>query len=185
MTVNAAIAITADELLAMGDIGRCELIRGELIMMSPSSAGHGVIASRFGVLIGAFVEQQDLGITLAAETGFTIETGPDTVRAPDVAVVFKTRAAEVIKERGFGQGAPDLAVEVLSPDESRKAAVAKCKMWIQTGARSAWLIDPAKRTADIYRADQSHLQLTDKDALVDQTVLPGFSVPLTQVFRVL
>src|SRR5688500_12364580 len=124
MSIHAAIAITADELLALGDrIGRCELIRGRIKMMSPSSAGHGVIIARMAALIHTFVEQNDLGITLGAETGFKIETDPDTVRAPDVAVVLKDRAADVIKKHGFGEGAPDLAVEVLSPRESKKATV--------------------------------------------------------------
>jgi Uma2 family endonuclease len=89
MTIHAPTAITADELLAMGDIGRCELIRGKIIMMSPSSAGHGVVIARMGALIHTFVDQHDLGVTLGAETGFVIERGPDTVRAPDVAVVLK------------------------------------------------------------------------------------------------
>jgi Uma2 family endonuclease len=91
----------------------------------------------------------------------------------------------VIKQRGFGEGAPDLAVEVLSPDDSKKAIVAKCKMWLDSGARSAWLLDPIKKTADIYRNDGSHVLLTEKDDLADESILPGFSVPLAKVFRLI
>ena len=183
MTI-ATNLITADELLAMGDIGRCELVRGELIMMSPSSAGHGVIVGRLATWIGAFVEQHDLGVMLGAETGFKIEIGPDTVRAPDVAVVLKDRVAQVITKRGFGHGAPDLAVEVLSPDDSRKATIAKAKLWLQKGAKSVWIVDPKTKTIEIRHRRAPVTTLREKDELRDDAVLPGFSVPLKRVFKV-
>ena len=81
--------ITADELLAMGDIGRCELMYGELVMMSPAGAEHGMVAGRLFRLLANFVEEHDLGIAFAAETGFKIEMDPDLVRAPDASLVLK------------------------------------------------------------------------------------------------
>jgi Uma2 family endonuclease len=180
----AANLITAEELLAMGDIGRCELVRGELIMMSPSSAGHGVITARLTRWIAEFVEEHDLGLTLGAETGFIIESTPDTVRAPDVSVVLKDRVAQVIVRRGFGQGAPDLAVEVLSPDDNKKAMVAKAKLWLQQGAKSAWIVDPQTKTVEVRRLGQKVTVLREKDDLRDEAVLPGFSLPLKRLFKV-
>src|SRR4051812_14498173 len=107
--------ITADELAAMGDIGRCELIYGELVMMSPASPEHGVVAARIGRLIGNYVEERDLGVVFAAETGFKIESGPDLVRAADVSFVRNERVVSGLPKRGYFDGVPDLAVEVISP----------------------------------------------------------------------
>src|SRR3954462_13130997 len=91
MSTVTSKSMTAEELLARGDIGRCELIYGELVMMSPAGAEHGVVAMRFGRYLGQFVEDHDLGVVLAAETGFTIERNPDLVRAPDASFIQKSR----------------------------------------------------------------------------------------------
>ena len=76
---------TADQLFQAPDLGRCELLRGELIMMSPAGSKHGMIALRIGRLLSDFVEPRGLGIILGAETGFRVANGPDTVLAPDAA----------------------------------------------------------------------------------------------------
>jgi len=87
MTTTTTRHITADELLAMGDIGRCELIYGELIMMSPAGAEHGVVAGRIYRFVAEYVDANDLGLTFAAETGFKMESDPDLVRAPDASML--------------------------------------------------------------------------------------------------
>src|SRR5687768_3732498 len=99
--------ITADELLAMGDIGRCELIYGELVMMSPAGLPHGVVAARFARFLGEFVDEHALGVVLGAETGFRIESNPDLVRAPDASFVQNERLPAQLP-RGFVEGVPDL-----------------------------------------------------------------------------
>src|SRR5215207_5016521 len=91
MPTPATKLISAEELLSMGDIGRCELIYGELVMMSPAGAEHGVVAVRIGSFVRDFVEAQGLGLVFAAETGFKLETDPDLVRAPDASFVRKAR----------------------------------------------------------------------------------------------
>jgi len=83
--------ITAEELFNMGDIGICELVKGEIIHMSPAGGKHGTIASRIDYLLRGYVEAHQLGTVCAAETGFLIKHNPDTVRAPDVAFVAKER----------------------------------------------------------------------------------------------
>jgi hypothetical protein len=111
--------ITADELLAMGDIGRCELIYGEVVMMIPAGLPHGVVAMRIGSFLREFVDQHGLGVAVAAETGFKIESDPDLVRAPDVGFIKNDRLPGTLP-RGFLEGVPDLAVEVVSPDDSKR-----------------------------------------------------------------
>ncbi len=118
--MRGAPAITpASELLAAWVIGRSEMVRGELIRMSPAGFDHGRIAATLSLLVGRFVREHDLGVTTAAETGYLISSDPDTVRAPDLGFVRKERLADA-PSRGFFPGAPDLAVEVLSPDDSAR-----------------------------------------------------------------
>src|SRR5215218_2442731 len=114
MTALTEKLVTADELLAMGDIGRCELIYGELVMMSPAGAEHGVIAGRLFLAISQHVEATGLGLAFAAETGFKLSSDPDLVRAPDASFVTKARIGASLP-KGFFPGSPDLAVEVVSP----------------------------------------------------------------------
>jgi Uma2 family endonuclease len=125
--------ITADELLAMGDIGRCELIYGELVMMSPAGFTHGEVVSRIDRLIGNFVTENDLGVTLGAETGYILARNPDLVRAPDVSVVLKARLPSNTLNKFF-PGAPDLAVEVVSPDDTMREVSDKADLWVAHGA---------------------------------------------------
>jgi Uma2 family endonuclease len=101
---TATKAITADELFSMGDIGRCELLYGELVMMSPAGAEHGVVAVRFVRYLAEHVEARRLGYVFAAETGFRLAT--DLVRALDAAYIAKSRLRGRLP-KGYFPGAPD------------------------------------------------------------------------------
>jgi Uma2 family endonuclease len=174
--------ITADELFAMGDIGRCELIYGELIMMSPAGPEHGVVALRIGRLIGNHVEDHDLGLVFAAETGFVIQP-PDLVRAPDVSFVRKERVAAGLPKRGYFNGVPDLAVEVVSPDDTKRDVAEKVNMWLAHGTISCWVADPPARTITIHRTAQPPVQLINDDELRDEPTLPRFSIAVSKFFH--
>ncbi len=174
--------ITADELSAMGDIGRCELIRGNLIMMSPAGYQHGDIAQNIAFHLSAFVRKHKLGKVLAAETGFVLEQDPDTVRAPDVSFIRKDRlpAADLVK---FFKGAPDLAVEVLSPDDRAGQVIRKVGDWLTAGALSVWVVSPKKRTITAYRADQSIAIYQDGDTIRNDPAVPGFKMKIAKAFE--
>jgi Uma2 family endonuclease len=174
--------ITADELLAMGDIGRCELIYGELVMMSPAGFSHGEIALRIGGLLLQYVEEHDLGIVVAAETGYKIESNPDLVRAPDASFVRKDRLPKV-RWRKYFPGVPDLAVEVLSPDDTRREVAEKVNMWLAHGTTSVWVADPDTATIVIHRTGIKPAKLTIKDRIENEPTLPGFSIELKRIFR--
>lgn len=174
--------ITADELYAMGDIGRCELIYGELVMMSPAGPQHGAVAARIGRILGEFVDDHDLGITFAAETGFIIEH-PDLVRAPDASFVRKERVAAGLPARGYFDGVPDLAVEVVSPTESKRDVAEKVNMWLAAGTTSCWVADPDSRTVTIHRTAQPPVTLSGDDVLAGEPTLPGFSVKISDFFK--
>jgi Uma2 family endonuclease len=181
MTAAASKLITADELLRMGDIGRCELIYGELIMMSPAGAEHGVVAIRLGSYIRDFVEQQALGIVFAAETGFKLASDPDLVRAPDVGFVRKERIIGGVP-KGYFPGAPDLAIEVVSPDDTKREVAEKVNTWLAHGAFSVWVADPNPMTIAIHRTGQKPQIFGLNDTLADEQVLPGFKLALRKVF---
>jgi Uma2 family endonuclease len=173
--------ITADELLAMGDIGRCELIYGELVMMSPAGLPHGVVAMRIGSFLREFVDEHGLGVVLAAETGYKIESDPDLVRAPDASFIRGERLLAGLPY-GFFEGVPDLAVEVTSPDDSKREVAEKVNMWLAHGTLSCWVADPLVRTIMIHRTGKEPVRLTTQDELRDEPKLPGFVMSVARVF---
>jgi len=150
-------------------------------MMSPAGFEHGRIASRLCYCLEQFVRQRQLGVVTGAETGFHIAHRPDTVRAPDVGFVRNERvpAATVC---GFFDGPPDLAVEVLSPDDRSAEVAAKVADWLASGSTAVWLVDPAKRTVGIYRRESPPRVLSASDELDGQDVLPGFRLPVAEIF---
>jgi Uma2 family endonuclease len=182
VTASATKLTTAEELLAMGDIGRCELIYGEIVMMSPAGLEHGVVAMRLGRYLAAHVDDNGLGVCPAAETGFKVASGPDLVRAPDASFIAKDRLRGALTRKYF-EGVPDLAVEVISPDDSARDVSEKVNMWLAHGTRVVWVADPARMTVVVHRVGQTPLTLTTKDDLLEEKLLPGFLLPLSKVFK--
>ena len=121
-------------------------------MMSPAGSEHGWIVTNVTVPLAVFVKQRSLGRVFGAETGFRIGHDPDTVRA-DVAFVTAMRVGVELPP-GFFPGPPDLAVEVLSPDDRAGEVLAKVQDWLDAGCRAVWVVDPRTRTVTVYRSRQ-------------------------------
>jgi Uma2 family endonuclease len=173
---------TAEDLLRhASELGRCELVRGELITMSPAKSPHGVVTSTINALLYQHVRNKRLGLVFGAETGFYIERNPDTVRAPDVGVVSKSRLKSVLPD-GFFPGAPDLAVEVLSPSDRARGVKSKVAMWLATGCRLVWVVDPKKRIVVVHSSEKEPITLSGKDQISGENVLPGFRSPVRAFF---
>ena len=150
---------TAAELSLMPDDGnRYELVQGTLKIMSPAGSEHGEVADRIGRRLGDFVETHNLGKTFAAETGFRIENDPDTVRAPDAAFVSHDRLASVESTHVYLPLAPDLVVEVVSPNDSFSDVEAKAEQWMNAGTKIVLIADPANRTLGVYES-VSHMRV--------------------------
>ena len=170
--------MTAEELLRLHFPNkRTELVRGVLVVRDPAGYHHGDVAARLLVAIANHVNANGLGRVFAAETGFTLTRSPDTVRAPDVAFVSAARLPDP-PPRDFAELAPDLAVEVLSPDDRPGEVLAKVADWLNAGARLVWVVDPARVITRVYRADGSESIVGETDALRGEDVLPGFEYQL-------
>lgn len=179
--VTTSHITTASQLWEAGDIGRCELVRGELIMLSLSGFEHGRVVGWLTGLLAAFVEREGVGVVVGPETGFWISRNPDSVRAPDLGYVRRERVPEG-GERGFFEGAPDLAVEVLSPSDGASEVMGKVRQWLEAGCAVVWVVDPENHTISIYSAD-GHADVLDmSDQLTGGDVLPGFEVAVSEVF---
>ncbi len=173
--------VTVEQLLATPGLGRCELVRGELIMMTPAGFEHGCIAADLCTRLSGFVRQEKLGLVTGAETGFQIGRNPDTVRAPDVGFVRAQRVPST-RTRGFFQGPPDLAVEVLSPDDRAGKVLAKVNDWLAAGCLAVWVVDPARQTVSVYHKEGQTVTWGTADELSGGDVLPGFRLPIAEVF---
>jgi Uma2 family endonuclease len=171
---------TADQLFE-ANLQHCELIAGELVMMSPAGFDHGRFALRIGAALDSFVTLRRLGVVVGAETGFQIARDPDTVRAPDVAFVRAERIPSG-GVKGFFQGPPDLAVEVVSPGDRMSEVTAKAQDWLRAGCLLVWVVDPETQNVSIYRSGREVAVVTESDALTGEDVLPGFSTPVRDFF---
>lgn len=168
--------MTAQELLRFRhEPYRQELIDGRLYEMEPPGAEHGYVAMRIGSLLMRHVEAGDLGLVFASETGFKLASDPDTVRAADVAFVAKRRADEIGIPRGYWPGAPDLAVEVVSPNDRHSTVEGKALHWLESGARAVVVVDPPRSTATVYRTARDIRVLHADEALDLGDVIAGWS----------
>jgi Uma2 family endonuclease len=172
---------TIEELLRASDLGRCELIRGELVMMTPAGFEHGRIAHRIGVCLDTFVKQRQLGVLTTAEAGFVLARNPDTVRDPDVAFIAKDRVPPSAVP-GFFEGPPDLAVEVLSPNDRASDVLAKVHEWLAAGCLAVWVVDPQQKTVAVYDNHGAVALHRPDERLDGGAVLPGFSVDVADLF---
>jgi Uma2 family endonuclease len=162
---------------------RLELNEGRLIVMSPASVKHGSLAMRFGFVIMQHVEAHDLGVVTAAETGYLLgqADGKDTVRAPDVGFIAKARIpADGLPDRGYFPGAPDLAVEIVSPNDDVADLALKIEQYLQAGARMVIAVYPDAERLRVHTPEGVRTLGID-DILEGGAVLPGFAVPVRRL----
>jgi len=172
---------TAEQLFREPGLGRCELLRGELVLMSPSGSLHAIVAATLGGILYDYVTQRKLGSVFGAEGGFRIGHDPDTVRAPDAAFVSAARMPASIPA-GFFPGPPDLAVEVLSPNDRASEVLGKVADWLEAGCRKVWVVDPEMQSIAVYAPKAEMRVLHLADTLTDEDVLPGFQIEVRKIF---
>ncbi len=172
---------TAEDLLAMPDDGfRYELVRGELRKMSPAGQFHGEYASSIHISLGWHAKANGLGKVYSSDTGFRLAA--DLVRAPDVSFVRRERAEAVKDTPGFFPGAPDLAVEVISPSDRYVDVDEKVADYLDAGALAVIVVNPRRRTVSVHRPAGS-VVLTEADTLEMDDVVPGWRMAVREVFE--
>lgn len=182
--VETRAVTTAEELLRLPDSSeRYELVRGELRKMNPAGARHGRIAMKLGARLDRYTTVKNLGIVLAAETGFRLSRSPDTVRAPDISFVARERIPLGGPPDGYWDLSPDLAVEVVSPNDTAAEVQSKVQMWLEAGTRLAWVVYPGTRSVVAHNSLKDISTLTANDILTGGGVVPGFQIPVTEVFE--
>jgi Uma2 family endonuclease len=176
MPLGTATPVTDEELQRLPRDGRkYELVDGE-IRVSPAGMRHGQVAVRLVVRLGAHVAEKNLGEVLDSSTGYRLPGG--NVRSPDVSFVQAARLPGGIVPKGFGELAPDLAVEILSPEDDPRALLDKVGEYLKAGVRLVWVIDPEIGGAAAYRSLTAVQRIGKGGNLDGEDVVPGFSCPL-------
>jgi len=174
--------ITGEELAAMGDIGPCELIEGRIVPMTPTGDEHGSYEGNFYTALRAFVQSHKLGKVRVGEVGIYIRRNPDTVRAADVLFISNERYARKTSS-GYLDVAPDLVVEILSPNDSWTEVMQKLRDYFAIGVRLVWIADPQSCSVYAYRSLTDVREFTEDNDLPGDDVLPGFSVRVAHLFE--
>jgi Uma2 family endonuclease len=176
--------LTADDLLRIDIPDKwTELDQGRLVVREPPGTWHGIVSASLACIVGDFVRRNRLGVLCGQDTGFKIASGPDTVRAPDLAYIARDQMA-AIDRWGYAALIPDLVAEVVSPSDRLGEVRTRAGMWIDAGVRLVWVIDPDRAEARVHRPDGS-VTVVAKDGMLDgEAVLPGFSCALADVLSV-
>jgi Uma2 family endonuclease len=128
------------------------------------------------------VKANPLGVVFGAETGFRLASNPDTVRAPDLAFVRRERIPAGGIPREFWTGAPDLAVEVISPSDRYTEVEEKVQDWLSAGTHMVVVVNPRTRAVTVYRAPTEVTRLTESDLFSGGDLLPGFTCRVSEFF---
>jgi len=150
--------------------------------MAPAGSNHGAVANRFAFLLSRHVYENDLGEVFAAETGYRLQRNPDTVRAADVSFVAKARIPSEGLPLAFWPGAPDLAVEVVSPGDTVEDVEEKVEDYLAAGANTVVVITPRRKTVTAHRGGAKPIFLREGDILDLSDVVPGFRCKVAEIF---
>jgi Uma2 family endonuclease len=175
--------MTGEELLASGYSALCELVEGRVVPMSPTGLRHGDYESNFDVALKTFVKSRRLGKVLVGEVGLYTHRNPDTVRAADVAFISNERLARQSKAGGYLEVAPELIVEILSPDDRWSDVTQKLREYFAVDVRLVWVADPEARVIYAYRSLTDVREFNLADTIMGDDVLPEFSVPVASLFE--
>lgn len=172
---------TDEEFMALPEGERYELVNGELIDMGNSGMEHGSFGAFLAGSIELYVRPHKLGATCDSSTAFTMKSG--NKRSPGVSFVAKERLQGLKRlPQGFFQGAPDLAVEVISPSHTYEEIHAKVVEYFDSSARLVWVIHPDEQWVMVYRSPQPDRLLKVTDTLDGEEVIPGFALPISEFF---
>ena len=171
--------ITGDELALMPDHDLCELVDGRIVPMSPTNPHHGRIESNIAVALHGTARTQNLGLVMTGEVGVFTRWNPDRVRGADVIFISHAQFERRTKTRAFLDVAPELVVEILSPENRHVDMRQKVQEYLAIGVRLVLVVDPDDRTIVAHRPGGTVLRFVEGDAVPCDDVLSGFSLPVT------
>lgn len=177
--------MTADDLWAMPEVPgkRFELVDGELVEVPGAGAVHNLIVRLLARLLDEFMLGQDLGVVCTDGTSYVLRRQPDQVRIPDVSFVSWERVPETGVPVGYWPMPPDLAVEIVSPEDRATEVREKAHDYVAAGVRAVWILWPHDRSVTVY-AGGSTDELGPEDTLSGGDLLPGFQVLIGDLFAV-
>ena len=183
MSTVARKLMTAEEFWHSSENGkRRELVAGEVVVSMPPGGIHGVIAIRLGARLDAWASAGNYGES-GIESGFILDRDPDLVRGPDVYFVSRARIPASGVPEAFWDLAPDLAVEIISPDETAVEIRGKTLEYLHAGSALVWNVYPRTKEVVAHTPDGLSRTFAENDILRDDTVLPGFRCPVAELFR--
>jgi Uma2 family endonuclease len=179
---EATRPVTAEELERRPDLRRFELVEGRLVEVSPVGPEHGRVVMQLGALLLLHLRGRRLGL-VGTEIGFKLASKPDTVRGPDIAFIRQDRLPS-LRRRGFVDGPPDLAIEVLSPEARPSELRRKTEEYLTRGVPLVVIVDPDERTVTLHPRGAPATTLRDPDDVLDLSlVIDGFRCRLEEIFE--
>jgi Uma2 family endonuclease len=179
---NEERLMTGEELARRPDLNPCELVNGRVVPMAPAGHIHGAAESRLDVRLALYAEETGSGLVLVGEVGIYTRRNPDTVRGADIVFISHERYA-LCGPTAFLDVAPELVVEILSPEDRPGQVQDKIREYLSAGVDRVWFVNPRRRSVFIYRSSGQVEALEVGDTLRDEEILPGFSLPLAELFQ--
>lgn len=178
--------LTVDEFVErFGNDKFAELVDGEVRHLMAPAGDSSAVAMHLGTYVRIFVGSRGLGLVTTTDGSYVVSRIPRAVvLQPDVGFVRMERVADPETTRSAIEGAPDLAVEVRSPSDVVLEIEGKIGRYLRAGTRLAWLVDPLRQRVTVWRAGEAEpAVLTTDDVLEGHDVLPGFRLPVREVFN--
>lgn len=172
--------MTGEEFFHRPDLGPCELVNGRIVPLPPTGCDHGFVEARLVSRLMTYAESSGRGEVMSGEAGIYIRRNPDTVRAPDAAFISNERLVKR-NSSSYLDIAPELVVEVLSPDDRWSEVTEKIQDYFDAGVARVWIVDPKARKLHAYRSPTESELFGEGQVLADEEVLPGFRLNLSEL----
>ena len=174
-------SVTAEQLLALGSQAPCELIDGSIVYKTPTEGVHGIVEVNLVRRLSNFVSERKLGLLFGGEVGIVTGRSPDRIRAADITLISHEKMPEGPPE-AFIEVAPDLVVEIVSPNDRWQDVREKLEEYFSLGVPLVWLVEPKRRAVLVFRSLTEVVDLSRQDVLLGEGILEGFEVPVRDLF---
>ena len=183
MATATMVRFTPEDLLSITDRPMPELVDGELVEREPMGQKADAIAARILLAIGIHIDAEDLGLLNGAQGSYQVfPNHPERVRIPDVSFTRRDRLPVLGPAEGHSRVAPDLAVEVISPNDNASELRSKIRDYLSAGIPLIWVVNPETRDIEVIGGDGRIQLLGEGDSLDGRDILPGFSLPVSKLF---